>query len=291
MELCRSYPVCGYLARSLTPGPLVGIQVIRDALTALSFSVLGAPVGLPGAAIDYVINQITAPLRNQLTDSIVSGIPSSYGRCGGMAFSALDFFLVGWPISSFTVKPDAGDLRDYIWNRLLDSLELNAVTFLEWVMVLHILPTISQLASAALGAAVGAVIGGLLGTAVGAFLAGEDDVLHVGGPQALLGKTRDHWGQLRAALDREAAWPIGFIHGGTANPTDQHQVLATKYTDRGDGTATLEIWDNNDGAAPRLLSLNFQGSELEVSSTDIKGIIFEQYSFKMPPASLQRPWP
>ena len=101
---------------------------------------------------------------------------------------------------------------------------------------------------------------------------------------------------MRAALDREAAWPIGFIHGGTANPTDQHQVLATNYTDRGDGTATLEIWDNNDGAVPRLLSLNFQGSELEVSSTnpklnDIKGIIFEQYSFKMPPASLQRPWP
>ncbi len=275
---------------------LIGIHTIREALAALSFSVpLVGTEGLPGAAIDLVLNQVTAPLRNQLTDSLVSGIPGHYGRCGGMAFSALDFFLVGWPISSFTIQPASGDLRQYIWNRLLDSLELNAATFLEWVMVLHILPTISQLASAALGAAVGTVIGGPLGAVVGGFLAGKDDVLGVGGAPALLGKTRDQWGQLRTALDREAAWPIGFIHGGTANPIDQHQVLATTYTDQGDGSPMLEIWDNNDGAASKDLTLHFQGDELVVDCTtdpslnDIKGIIFEQYTFNMPPTSLHLP--
>ena len=159
-------------------------------------------------------------------------------------------------------------------------------------MVLHILPTISQLASAALGAAAGSV-GGPLGAAIGAFVAGEDDVLGLGGAHALLDKTRDHWGQLRTALDHEAAWPIGFIHGSTANPIDQHQVLATKYTDQGDGSAVLEIWDNNDGAKSKNLTLHFQGDELVVNCTtdpslnDIKGIIFEQYTFNMPPASLR----
>lgn len=274
------------------PVAVLGIGVLRTALTSLSFSVPTGTIGLPIAAVDFVINDVTGDLRNQLLDKIVSTIPGRFGRCGGMAFSALDFFLVGWPVASFTVQPGSGDLRQYIWHRLLDSLELNALTFFEWLMVLHILPVISRLASAALGAAAGSV-GGPLGAAIAAFASGEDDVLGLGGAHALLNKTRDHWGQLRTALDREAAWPIGFIHGGTANPIDQHQVLATKYTDRGDGSAVLEIWDNNDGAASRSLSLNFQGSELGVSSTnselnDIKGIIFEQYTFNMPPASLRR---
>jgi hypothetical protein len=272
---------------------LIGIAMLRAALTAFSFSVpVAGPTGLPAAAVDYVINQVTGDLRNKLVDSIVASVPGHYGRCGGMAFSCYDFFLAGWSIPPDTVQPGSGVLRDYIWSRLLDSLQLNAATFLEWTMVLHILPDISKLASAALGAAAGGVIGGPAGAALGSLVAGKDDVLGVGGAHGLIDRTRNHWGQLKAHLDRAAGWPAGIIHGGSANPTDQHQVLAIGYHDFGNGTATLDIWDNNDLGICRRLQLAMQGSELSVSSSntelnDTKGIICEEYSWKVPPQALQ----
>lgn len=281
------------------PVSILGIGALRTALTTLSISVpLVGTVGLPIAAIDFVIDKVTGELRNKLLDSIVSTIPGRYGRCGGMAFSGYDFFLVGWPVDGFDVQPASGDLRQYIWRRLLDSLEQNALTFFEWIMVLHILPVISKLASGALGTWAGSAIGGPLGigplaAAVGTFVAGKEDVLGLGGTDSLLEKTREHWGRLGGHLYQEAAWPVGFIYGGNASPIDQHQVLAIGYTDRGDGTGRLTIWDNNDGAMFQNLDLDFRGDQLFVNSSnpdlnDIKGIICEEYTSKMPPASLRR---
>jgi hypothetical protein len=272
----------------------IGIDILRSALSSYSFSVpIAGTMGLPGVAVDFVIERVSGDLRNKLVDSIVASFPGHYGRCGGMAFSGYDFFLSGWSIPPDTAQPGSGDLRDYIWSRLIDSLELNAPTFLEWTMVLHILPDISKLASAAIGAAAGGVIGGPVGAALGAALAGSDDVLGIGGADALLDKTRDHWKRLKARLDGSAAWPIGIIHGGNASPVDQHQVLAIGYGESGDGTATLDIWDNNDISECRKLRLDMSGNELNVSSSnielnDVKGILCEEYSSKVPPGSLQR---
>jgi hypothetical protein len=118
--------------------------------------------------------------------------------------------------------------------------------------------------------------------------------LGLGGADDLLDKTRDHWGRLKTRLDHEAAWPIGFTYGGSANPIDQHQVLAIGYDDWGNGTASLTIWDNNDGRQQQRLDLDFRSEQLLVTCpgnpdlNDIKGIICEEYSFKMPPASLRR---
>jgi hypothetical protein len=269
----------------------IGIGLLRAALGAVS---LGPVTGLPGAGIDLVVNKVSEDLRNKLVDSIVSSIPGHYGRCGGFAFSAYDFFLAGWPIDPATVEPGSGDLHDYIWIRLLDSLAANAATFLEWTMILFILPVISKLASGAIGASLGEIFGGPVGATVGAFLAGKDDVLNLGGPGALLDKTRDNWRQLGRNLAGAAAWPIGIIHGGNASPVDQHQVLAVGYLDHGDSTAELDIWDNNDLSMCRRLNLDMRGNELKVVSSnpnlnDIKGIICESYSAQLPSASLYHP--
>ena len=250
-------------------------------------------------AIDYVINQVSGGIRNQLIDAIVASVPGTYGRCGGLAFSAFDFFLAGWPIDkTHHTPPGSGDLRDYIFKRLIDSLQLNAATFLDWLMVLRVLPAISVAASAALGAAAGEVVGGVIGAALGGFLAGENDVLGMGGAGTLLSRTRDQMNQLAQQIAFNAAWPVGFIHGDSDSPTDQHQVLAIGFR-QSQNTLVLSVWDNNWGNLPRpscrLLALDLSGSELMVYSTDqdltdIKGIICETYSPTTPPPSLQTPW-
>ena len=278
----------------------LGVDALRNALGAVSFDVpvVGA-TGLPAVAIDYVVNQVSGGIRNQLLDSIIASIPGTYGRCGGLAFSAFDFFLAGWPIDKTDrTPPGSGDLRDYIFKRLIDSLQLNAATFLDWLMVLRILPAISVTASAALGAAAGTVIGGPVGAALGGFLAGKNDVLGMGGAGPLLSRTRDQMNQLAQQMAFNAAWPVGFIHGGSGSPTDQHQVLAIGYR-QSPNTVVLNVWDNNWGNLPypscRVLALDLSGSELMVYSndqdlTDIKGIICETYSPSVPPPSLQTPW-
>lgn len=273
----------------------LGADALRNALGALSIDVpLAGAVGLPAVAID-VMNQVAGDILNQLVDAIIASVPGTYGRCGGFVFSAFDFFLAGWPIDTWdTLPPGSGDLRDFIWTRLINSLQLNASTFLSWLMTLNVLPGISVAASAALGAAAGTVIGGPLGAALGALLAGKNDVLGLGGTGLLLGNTRDHLNQLSQNLSSNAAWPIGFIHGDKFNPTDQHQVLAIGYQTEPSNQQILKIWDCNNGQHCTPLTLDTTGSELMVKygndPSTIKGIICDVYSTVTPPQSLKTPW-
>ena len=88
------------------------------------------------------------------------------------------------------------------------------------------------------------------------------------------------------------------MYGHSANPIDQHQVLALKYEDRGDNTARLDVWDNNDANRSRTLTLDFRGGELVVTqmrgsdtvgqNKPIKGILCEEYYSIQPPLSLKR---
>jgi hypothetical protein len=248
--------------------------------------------------VEFVIGRIAGDLRNKVFDLVGGQVPGQYGRCGGAAFSGLDFFLNGWPVSSFTDgEAHAGPLRDYIFTRLLDSLDANGSTFLQYVMVLSVIPAISTLASGALGAAAGSVVGGPLGAALGAFLAGKGDILGLGGARALKDPSRHQWERLHELLRHEAARPVGIVYGDSASPIDQHQIVATRSEDLGNGRARLTVWDNN---LHRLsmpvawwMFLDFNGNELNVSSdqsgfTDVKAIICEEYTSQTPPAILKR---
>lgn len=270
------------------PVVVIGIASLRAALFNFSFPVyeLGS-VRLPVSAVDFVVDKVTADLRNKMLDKIIAAIPGEWGRCGGMAFAGYDFFLCGKTVPQDTLKPASGILRDYIWTRLINSLELNALTFLEWGMILHVLPVISVLASAAIGAAVGTVVGGLIGTTLGAYIAGRNDVLGLGGRGALLDKTKEHWSALKNHLDKEAAWPIGFVYANNPLPIDQHQVLAIGYNDYGNNKGKIRMWDNN-FFGEQHICIDMNGQELIVTGSNhkyekIKGIISENYSFQMPP--------
>jgi hypothetical protein len=95
----------------------------------------------------------------------------------------------------------------------------------------------------------------------------------------------------KTKLDAEAAWPIGLVYSDAASPFAQHQVLAIGYMENGDGTAVLNVWDNNDGNKPRAFGLDLRGDELQVANSDrpLKGIFLEDYSSRQPPMSLRLP--
>ncbi len=276
-----------------------GIQSVRSMLDTLSVSIpVTGTVSLPGVVIDAVIGEVSNRLAGSLIDKIIAAIPGTFGRCGGMAFSGYDFYLANWRVDDRlgTTPPATGELGDYIFRRLLDSLDLNVEKFVDWVMTLHVMPVISKVANVTLGAAVGS-LGGPIGSAFGVLLGNEVNVFDIGGPAPILERTRSEWEKIKNKLDSEAAWPIGLIYGDSVNPIDQHQILAVGYSNNADGTAKLIVWDNNDANKSGTMKLDFGGKELLITAVPdlpspaclkhaIKGIFLEDYKPSQPPPEL-----
>ncbi len=258
----------------------------------LNVTGIGPKISIPDVIKGQVLQRIGADLIGEVGAKIVGAIPGHFGRCGGMAFAGYDFFLHGFPVDERlgTSPPATGVLGDYIFDRLLDSLELNVVRFVDLVVSLHVLPILGQGATIALLAAAGS-FAGPIGAAIGALVGTQVDIFRLGGPGSALEATRGDWPSLKRILDQEAAVPVGYIFGSSANPIDQHQVLAIGYKDDGDGTATLTVWDNREGNVSRDLALDFRGSELQVGNAlngeALKCVFVEKYSPQAPPSSLK----
>lgn len=258
----------------------------------LNVTGIGPKISIPDVIKAQVLQRVAADLIGELGAAIAGAIPGTFGRCGGMAFAGYDFFLHGFPVDERlgTVPPATGVLGDYIFERLLDSLDLNVVRFVDLVVTLHVLPVLGQGATIALLAAAGSTAG-FIGTAIGALVGTQVDIFQLGGRSSALDETRAEWSKLKRTLDQEAAVPVGYIFGSSANPIDQHQVLAIGYRDPGDGTATLTVWDNREANQIRDLALDFRGGELQVGNAfkdeELKCIFMERYSPKRPPTSLK----
>ena len=273
------------------------LRPYEDVLAGLSVSLpvpfLDDPeFSLPGEVINRTVHGVAVQLAGELVELVNGPFDSSYGRCGGMAFAAYDFYLAGWPVAAFGANKPAPDsaLDEYLLARLIDSLDLNVRKFLEWTMILHVLPALDEIAMSLLLAGVG-TIAGPVGTLFGAWIGSHVDLFDLGGASALLARTKREWPDIKHTLDREAAWPVGLIYGDTASPFSQHQVLAVGYEDNGAGTEVLRIWDNNDAnGMQRGLKLDFSGDALTVTGQrnhDIRGIFLEDYSARRPPWSLK----
>lgn len=270
-----------------------GVHHFRSALNLIRIPLPLVPaISLPNPIIDIVIGEVTLAIAGSALDEAISNaLSDTYGFCGGMAFAGYDFYLQAWTVDErLGVNPPRdGKLYDYLFSRLLDSLDLNALSFLQSIIKLHIFPVVSQIATVALLTAAGSMAG-IIGTAIAAFIGTKVDIFGLGGPDALLDDTKIEWKKIKEKLDQEAACPIGLIYGNSMNPIDQHQVLAIGYEDTG-LTQRLIIWDNNDGSKSRTLTIDFSGEELNVSgaysSDPIKGIFMEEYSPKKPPEVLR----
>lgn len=258
----------------------------------LNISGIGPKISIPDVIKGQVLKRVAADVIGQLGAKIADAIPGKFGRCGGMAFAGYDFFLNDFPVSARlgTSPPSTGVLSDYIFERLLDSLELNVVRFMELVVTLHVLPILGKGATIALLAAAGSA-GGMIGAGIGAIVGTQVDIFRLGGPGSALDETKKDWPNLKRTLDQQAAVPVGYIFGSSANPIDQHQVLAIGYKDAGNGTATLTVWDNREANISRDLQLDFNGSELQVGNAfkdeALKCIFMEKYSPQTPPSSLR----
>jgi hypothetical protein len=271
----------------------------RDIMEDFEIPIVGGILKIPemviDSVVDYVIQYIVEILWEIFMNLEGQFSNSTYGRCGGMAFAGYDFYLADWPVDDRlgTTPPDEGVLGDYITDRLFDSLRTEAGKFLEWIMILHVYPIVSWIATQIL-------LAGLTGPIAAAvqLASGEDvDFFHLGGPKELLDKTKAEWTWLKEKLDREAAWPIGIVFGDEYVPWGEHQILAIGYSDAGNGTITLDVWDSNELNNPSLsvaivrkLTLDFNGDELLVGNfindKPVKGIFVEEYTPKRPPDSL-----
>ncbi len=203
----------------------------------------------------------------------IIGSLETQGLCGGMAYSALDYYFNDLPIPTHRVGdfggkdvlvPPDGRLHSMIFNRLIDSFADN---FGKWSCVYPEL-------DAAVGAALGLVIGGgLLGAVVGAVWGGVYGELHEvfscpsGGPA---GMTRQELPNLlQNFLDKGIPAPIGLIYDSDIlNIGLSHQVVAYGYSMSGT-TLTIYIYDNryHDDECTLVLDASNPGTIVETSLT------------------------
>jgi hypothetical protein len=142
-----------------------------------------------------------------------------YGLCGGMSFAALDSFNADRTVpTGQTTEPREGSaLRDYIWARQIDSLTVSAaaalVRFLDWQWK----PLDDQY---------------FLGVRV---------------QKGLKTLTREEFVfEIQPRLKRGGPVALGMVNvSGFAEPWGNHQVLAIGYRARGNGHASIAVYDPN----------------------------------------------
>lgn len=209
-----------------------------------------------------IVRQVHA--HRLLDDLLTEGRLTRYGLCGGMAFAALDYYRRGWVLPQGAGPDDhptphemAGRaLRNYIWRRLLDSMQSRAArTMLLWSLALHLVPVL--------------------------------------GPEWVHARTKQEWKSLKRRLDTGDPWPIGLV-GHAGGSFANHQVLALGYDDPGDGTGALSVYDSCCPASAHSIALDFRGRTLQADEscanhggdTQWSGFFCSNYTPARPPIAV-----
>lgn len=207
-------------------------QILASVIDGIILTIVPMVAPVPDPITLAITTAIVGP---KIAGLIQGALPSDYGLCGGMAWTALDYFKAGWVVprgagySDQPKRPDAGGtdagavLRNYFWQRLVDSDTEGgaAATALEWMAILFFVPK---------GAAI------------------------------LRNRSMAEWAKLKSHLDLGEPWPLVLI-GTTSNPMHNHQVLATGYDDPGDGTGTLYLYDNVCPDSETVIKLDFRDGQ------------------------------
>ena len=201
----------------------------------------------------------------------------SYGMCGGMAYTSLDYWNAKAAVpygdtsadQPMRTAPSQASLRSTIWQRLIDSLTGGGCLqqTIKWSLVLNQVPP-------ALG----------------------------GGAGTLLSWTAQEWLKIKANIDAGKPCPIGLLYNNR-DIWDQHQILVYGYDLLPNG-AKLYVYDNNFPRAfgdtvlgpADFLTFDLSGPGLKATSPDdwtdrtpastLSGFFCTNYSAAPPPSGL-----
>ncbi len=182
---------------------------------------------------------------------------TTFGRCGGMAFAALDYYHADFPIPTHVtadfatgVPPDGHPLADYIYARLMDSFVLNGLKFVTWTQALD-----------------------------------HETVLR--GKGVIRMTKEDEIPKLRQKLDEGTPVPLGLV---VAGPDDilltqigeNHQVVAYGYDfDENAGEIKVYAYDNRSPDTEFILSTNVADMSTYVDASAFgrwRGFFVEDYT-------------
>lgn len=187
------------------------------------------------------------------------------GRCGGMAFSALDHYFFNLSLPAFTsadfapelVPPDTHPLSQYIYRRQLDSFfTLTAAKFVVWT------------------------------------LATDEPTFFSKGVRR---RTReDEWKRLRDSIDRGVPVTLGLIVARDLNNLGHnHQVVAYGYdADTATGALTVHLYDVNWPDQEITLTAgkdDTQWQEHSPGKEQWRGWFVQDYAARRPPEDLTQP--
>ena len=193
-----------------------------------------------------------------LRDAMESHLSPVYGLCGGMCFTALDFYKAGRPLPRGQHRDDqpaAGtDPRRYLWKRQLKSLVSDGARFMAWLIALNYVPPAWPFQ---------------------------------GGSGWLLARSKREWRKLRATIDRGEPIPIGLVRD-VKNIYENHQVLAIGYDEVDETHGTIYLYDPN--CPDRVSTIHIEFGERQLDgrescdpSVRLRGFFCENYGFSNPP--------
>ncbi len=227
------------IVRQAVPAAVGILSPVLAAASPLVLAAIGPAIALAGPFIPLL--PFFAPLiAEKIVDSISDAVAdTANARCAGMAFSSVDYFMLNWVLprgNSASDQPlhtqggsDPGDwLRNYIWDRLLDSHRANGATFVSWIAM--------------------------------------NKMLGDYGREWVRDRVREEIDKIRSKIATGTPWPIGLL-GDSGNPTESHVVVATGFEDVGLHRCRIEVYDNNREDVTCILDVDAGGQFVSISET------------------------
>ncbi|WP_066311184.1 MIR domain-containing protein [Bacillus sp. FJAT-29814] len=192
------------------------------------------------------------------------GQVTTYGRCGGMTFAALDYFLKGIPVPKYTrnlfnanVPPDGHWLADYIYSRLMDSfLVVSSINYVRWTLA-------------------------------------SDHSTVLGGKGVTRWTKEDEFPKLRAIIDAGKPVALGLIGATSLEEigSKNHQVLAYGYEWHPKAEIMkVFVYDNNTISQEVVLSSEPGNPHFDATNTSPwRGFFVVDYQQKNPPVFTSKP--
>lgn len=249
---------------------------MQDDGNAVVYRVGGGPVWASGTvrqsrvlAFDPARDAFRFPnsFVNQVATIPGAGTITTQGRCGGMAFAALDYFLSGVPVPRWSsrlfggrgVPPDGHWLADYIYWRLMNSFAApSSFKYVEWTLK-------------------------------------PDHSTWLGGKGVTRWTKEDEFPRLRAMIDAGQPAALGLIDATSLADigNENHQVIAYGYEWHPQaGTMTVLIQDNNNPGRGDTLRTEPGNPHWDASNTDPwRGWFVIDYVRSNPPVYTRNPAP